>query len=55
MEKAELPALKVDRTKLHTPANYAKKIGKSERTVRRMLADGFLKTETISGILFIYE
>jgi hypothetical protein len=57
MNKIQTPTnpLKIDRTRLYSPANYAKKIGKSEKTVRRMMADGRVRIQTIDGRKFIYH
>jgi hypothetical protein len=49
-----LQPLKIDRTRCLTPANYAKKYGKSRSNVYKLLEDGKLPTIEIDGIIFIY-
>lgn len=48
-----LKPLKIDRTKLITPQNYAKKHLLSPSTVYRYMAQGKLKTEEIDGVQFV--
>ena len=49
----QLKALKIDRTKLITPQNYAKKHGLAPSTVYRYMAQGKLRTEEIDGVQFV--
>ena len=44
-----MEALKVDRTKLYTQAEYAKKIGVSRSRVSHMIRDGKLTVVEIKG------
>jgi len=46
-------ALKIDRTKLITPQNYAKKHRLAASTVYRYINQGKLKTEEIDGVCFV--
>lgn len=48
-----LKPLKIDRTKLVTPQNYAKKHGLAPSTIYRYMAQGRLKTEEIDGVQFV--
>jgi len=52
---AFMETLKIDRTKLYTQSEYARKIGKDRSTVNKMAKSGQLKTVTIRGAILIYE
>lgn len=49
-----METLKIDRTKLYTQSEYARKIGKDRSTVNKMAKSGQLKTVTIRGAVLIY-
>jgi len=46
--------LKVDRTKLITQSEYAKKIGKTPARVSQMIKAGQIRTVTIKGAVLVY-
>jgi len=48
-------ALKVDRTKLTTVTNYAKKKGVERQTVYNWVKSKKITTVEIDGVLFVYE
>ena len=48
-----MESLKIDRTKLITVQNYAKKQGMSRPTVYKRIREGVIKTTEIDGITFI--
>lgn len=54
-EKKILEPLKVDRTKLYTQVEYAKKIGLSEARVSQKVKAKEIKTISINGGTLIYE
>ena len=49
-----MEVLKVDRTKLYTQSEYAKKIGVSRSRVNHMITKGQLKVIEIKGAKLIY-
>lgn len=48
-----METLKVDRTKLYTQAEYAKRIKLSRARVNQMIKEGILKTVIINGATLI--
>jgi len=54
-DKKILEPLKVDRTKLYTQVEYAKKIGLSEARVSQKVKAKEIKTISINGGTLIYE
>ena len=44
-----MESLKVDRSKLYTQTEYAKKIGVTKSRVNQMITEGKLKIVTING------
>ena len=48
-----MEAKTVDKTKLVTVANYAKKIGKTPQWVYQLIAENEVKFEKIDGVIFI--
>jgi len=50
-----METLKVDRTKLYTQSEYAKKIGVSRARVNQMIKEGLLKVVTINGAVLVHE
>ena len=49
-----MEVLKVDRTKLYTQAQYAKKIGVSRARVNHMIKANLLKIVEIKGAKLVY-
>ncbi len=47
--------LKVDRTKLITPSEYARKVGVTPAAVNRMMREGRVKVVEIKGARLILE
>lgn len=53
MEQNQLKPLKIDRTKLITQSNYAKKFGLSKQNVYAMIKAGKLPTVEIDGATLV--
>lgn len=49
-----MEALKIDRTKLFTQADYARKIGKSRAWVNQQVKSGDIKSIEINGAVLVY-
>lgn len=49
-----MEALKIDRSKLYTQSEYAKKIGVTRGRVNQMVKSGDIKTVKINGATLIY-
>lgn len=49
-----MEVLKIDRTKLYTQAEYAKKIGVSRSRVSHMISNGQLNIIEIKGAKLVY-
>ena len=49
-----MEVLKVDRTKLYTQSEYAKKIGVSRARVNHMIRDNLLKIVEIKGARLVF-
>lgn len=50
-----MEVLKIDRTKLYTQSEYAKKIGVSRARVNHMIRDNKLKVVEIKGAKLVYS
>lgn len=50
-----MESLKVDRTKLYTQTEYAKKVGLTKARINQKIKNGELKSVKINGATLVYE
>jgi len=50
-----MEAIKIDRTKLITPSNYAKEKGVERQTVYNWIKSKEVKSEKIDGVTFVVK
>ena len=55
LEQQILPALKIDRTKLYTQNEYAKKVKLTRGRISQLVKEGKLPIVKINGATLIYE
>ena len=55
LEQKALPVLKIDRTKLYTQNEYAKKVKLTRGRISQLVKQGKLPLVKINGAILIYE